>query len=93
MALKRATLKELTATQSRALRQILTDGYVPIRSELEDAVLDSITQGGFTPPDVNKPIGLGFTPDFRWPEQRLVVEADSREWHDDPIAQQDDAIP
>ena len=40
---------------------------------------------------MNKPIGLGFTPDFRWPEQRLVIEADSREWHDDPIAQQDDA--
>jgi hypothetical protein len=91
MALNRVTLKELAATRSRQLREILADGYVPTRSELEDAVLDLITQGGFAPPDVNTPIGLGFTPDFRWPDQRLVIEADSREWHDDPIAQQDDA--
>ena len=91
MALKRVTLAELREANSKQLRQILADGYVPTRSELEDAVLDLITQGGFTTPDVNKPIGLGFTPDFRWPEERLVIEADSREWHDDPIAQQDDA--
>ena len=40
---------------------------------------------------MNKPIGLGFTPDFRWPEQRLVIEADSKPWHDHPIARDDDA--
>jgi hypothetical protein len=91
MALKRVTLKELRDAHSKQLRQILADGYVPTRSELEDAVLDLITNGGFAPPDVNKPIGLGFTPDFRWPDHRLVIEADSRTWHDDPIAQQDDA--
>jgi very-short-patch-repair endonuclease len=91
MALKRVTVAELRQAKSRQLRTILADGYVPTRSELEDAVLDLITKGGFATPDVNKPIGLGFTPDFRWPAQRLVIEADSREWHDDPIAQQDDA--
>jgi hypothetical protein len=91
MALKRVTVGELTGGRSRTLRQILADGYVPTRSELEDAVLDLITRGGFAPPDVNTPIGVGFTPDFRWPERRLVIEADSREWHDDPIARQDDA--
>jgi len=91
MALKRVTLKELREAKSKQLRQILTDGYVPTRSELEDAVLDLLTQGGFAKPRVNEPIGLGFTPDFRWPDQRLVIEADSKNWHDDPIAQQDDA--
>ena len=91
MALKRVTVAELREAKSKQLRTILADGYVPTRSELEDAVLDLITKGGFAPPDVNKPIGLGFTPDFRWPNQRLVIEADSKNWHDDPIAQQDDA--
>jgi hypothetical protein len=90
MALKRVTVRELTGARSNQLREILADGYVPTRSELEDAVLDLITTGGFATPDVNQPVGLGFTPDFRWPEQRLVIEADSRQWHDDPIAQQDD---
>ncbi len=91
MALKRVTLKELRDAKSKQLRQILADGYVPTRSELEDAVLDLITKGGFAPPDVNKPLaGLTFTPDFRWPQERLVIEADSKNWHDDPIAQQDD---
>jgi len=26
-------------------------------------------------------------PDLRWPELRLIVEVDSAEWHDDPLAQ------
>ncbi len=92
MALNRVTLAELREAKSKQLRHILADGYVPTRSELEDAVLDLITRGGFVPPDVNKPLGgLNFTPDFRWPDQRLVIEADSKNWHDDPIAQQDDA--
>ena len=30
-------------------------------------------------------------PDFRWPEQRLVLEADSATWHDNPLAREDDA--
>jgi hypothetical protein len=93
MALKRATVRELVGG-SKALRQIVADGYVPTRSELEDAVLDLITSGGFTTPDVNKPIhvnGSTFTPDFRWPGQRLVIEADSRQWHDHRLAREDDA--
>ena len=30
-------------------------------------------------------------PDFRWPEQRLVVEADGAAWHDNQLAREDDA--
>jgi very-short-patch-repair endonuclease len=30
-------------------------------------------------------------PDFRWPAQRLVVEADGAAWHDHRFAREDDA--
>ena len=79
---------------SSKLTAILAQGHVPTRSELEDAVLDLITAGGFEPPLVNAPLyvqGRKIVPDFRWPEQRLVVEADGAKWHDNPLAKQDDA--
>jgi very-short-patch-repair endonuclease len=43
---------------------------------------------------VNQPLVLGgrrVVPDFRWPEQRLVVEADGAAWHDTKLAREDDA--
>jgi very-short-patch-repair endonuclease len=43
---------------------------------------------------VNAPYRLpGHTvyPDLWWPALRLVIEADSREWHDDPLARHEDA--
>ena len=49
-------------------------------------MLDLILRGGFAHPDVNVPLTIGgrrIVPDFRWPEQRLVVEADGATWHDD----------
>lgn len=64
------------------------------RTELEDRVYDLVVSGGFDPPDVNTPLhieGRRIIPDLRWPEQRLIVEADSRRWHDTPQARQDDA--
>jgi hypothetical protein len=76
------------------LRKILATGHAPARSELEDAVLDLILGAGFQRPDVNKPLhinGRKLIPDFRWPEQRLVIEADGAEWHDDRLAREDDA--
>jgi very-short-patch-repair endonuclease len=88
MARKRITTKALL--QEPKLRHYLADGYVPTRSELEDAVLDLLDAGGFQRPDVNKPLGR-IIPDFRWPEQKLVIEADSVEWHDNPLTRQDDA--
>ena len=78
----------------RNLRRILATGPAPTRSELEDVVLDLILRGGLAHPDVNVPLlvdGRRIVPDFRWPEQRLVVEADSRTWHDHRLAREDDA--
>jgi hypothetical protein len=66
----------------------------PTRTELEDVVLDLIVDGGFARPDVNKPLllaGRRVIPDFRWPDQHVVVEADGGAWHDNAIARQDDA--
>ena len=78
----------------RKLRTILASGPAPTRSELEDIVLDLILRAGLAHPSVNAPLTLGgrrVVPDFRWPEQRLVVEADGAVWHDNPTARADDA--
>lgn len=78
---------------SRVLRDILSRAR-PTRSELEEVVLDVIEAGGFEPPEVNESLKLDgrvVIPDFRWPEQRLVVEADGAAWHDDPLSRADDA--
>jgi very-short-patch-repair endonuclease len=57
-------------------------------------VLDLLLYGGFERPDVNAEMvfdGRRVVPDFRWPRERLVIEADSRTWHDNPVAREDDA--
>jgi hypothetical protein len=57
-------------------------------------VLDLILAGGLARPDVNKPLllaGRRVVPDFRWPQQRVVVEADGAAWHDNKTAREDDA--
>jgi hypothetical protein len=79
---------------SRRLAQVVATGPAPTRSALEDVVLDLLLDGGFEPPDVNKPLmvdGQRIIPDFRWPEQRLIVEADGAAWHDKRVAREDDA--
>jgi len=79
---------------SRRLRRIIATGPAPTRSELEDAVLDLLLRGGVVHPDVNEPLDLGgrrVVPDFRWPAQRLVVEADGAAWHEHKLAREDDA--
>jgi very-short-patch-repair endonuclease len=97
LALRRVTIKELLATpgqRHRNLNDIIAEGYVPTRNEFEDVVLDVIDTGGFTRPDVNQLIIVGgkrTRPDFRWPEQRLTIEADGGQWHDHPLAREDDA--
>jgi Protein of unknown function (DUF559) len=76
------------------LRRVIADGPAPTRSLLEDVVLDLIKAAGLEPPDVNVPIDLDgrrVVPDFRWPERRLVVEADGAAWHDNRLAREDDA--
>jgi hypothetical protein len=90
-----ATLLRLRPRRgSRRLRGILATGPAPTRSELEDIVLDLILGAGLVHPDVNAPLDIGgrvVRPDFRWPEQRLVVEADGGAWHDHALAREDDA--
>jgi hypothetical protein len=79
---------------SAKLACIVATGPAPTRSELEDAVLDLILRGGFAHPQVNEALrrsGRRVVPDFRWPEQRLVVEADGAAWHDNQLAREDDA--
>ena len=76
------------------LRRIIATGPAPTRSELEDAVLDLLLEGGIAHPDVNVPLSIGgrkVVPDLRWPQQRLVIEADGAAWHDDQLAREDDA--
>ncbi|HET8953354.1 MAG TPA: DUF559 domain-containing protein [Solirubrobacteraceae bacterium] len=76
------------------LARIVATGPAPTRSELEDVVLDLMLRGGLRHPDVNVPIRIGrrrVVPDFRWPEQRLVVEANGAKWHDGELAREDDA--
>jgi hypothetical protein len=90
-----ATVRRLGARRGIAnLNKILATGPAPTRSVLEDVVLDLVLTGGLVKPDVNKLLllaGRRVVPDFRWPEQHVVVEADSRTWHDNKTAREDDA--
>jgi very-short-patch-repair endonuclease len=79
---------------SSKLARVVATGPAPTRSELEDAVLDLILRGGLAHPRVNEALRLSgrrVVPDFRWPEQHLVVEADGAAWHDNQLAREDDA--
>ena len=76
------------------LGKILNLSAAPTASHAEDVVLDLVLKSGLEHPEVNAPdrvAGRLTIPDLRWPEQRLIVEVDSREWHSDPLAQRDDA--
>src|SRR5918992_953572 len=90
-----ATMHHLGPRRGTAnLTKLLATGPAPTRSELEDAVLDLLLEGGIPHPDVNRPLtfdGRRVIPDFRWPQYRLVLEADGAEWHDDRLAREDDA--
>ena len=71
----------------RLPRHILDLGAVPTRSPLEDDAHDIVVQAGLQAPEVNAPYRLPTRtvyPDLRWPALGLIVEVDSREWHDDP---------
>jgi len=93
MARKRASVRELVAVRGRPgsanLTRIIADGYTPTRSELEDAVLDLIERAGIVRPQINRRDGITM-PDFRWPEERLILEADGQAWHDHKLAREDD---
>ena len=79
---------------SRRLASVVAAGFLPTRSVLEDVVLALFERGGLARPDVNVPLRLAgrvVVPDFRWPAERLVVEADGRAYHDHKLAREDDA--
>jgi hypothetical protein len=79
------------AELARLPASILALGAVPTRSPAEDSAYDVVVRAGLQPPDeVNAPFRLRsgtVYPDLRWPALRLIVEVDSAEWHDDPLAQ------
>jgi Transcriptional regulator, AbiEi antitoxin/Protein of unknown function (DUF559) len=85
LAMKRITPNDLANTK------LAPSAHTPTRSELEDVVLDLIQQGGIAKPDVNQPLPNGLIPDFRWPEQRLILEADGAAFHANALASEDDA--
>jgi hypothetical protein len=79
---------------ARALARIVATGPAPTRSELEDVVLDLVLDAGFPHPQVNVPLVVGgrlLVPDFRWPDARVIVEADGAAWHEGSVAREDDA--
>ncbi|HEY6886659.1 MAG TPA: DUF559 domain-containing protein [Solirubrobacter sp.] len=93
-ALNRGQVKvsELVTRRHRGaakLRKILATA-APTRNEYEDIVLAVLHQGGLPKPDVNVRRGRQI-PDFRWPEHRVILEADSRKYHGHLLARADDA--
>jgi predicted transcriptional regulator of viral defense system len=63
------------------------------RSELERMFLHVCLQVGLPQPEVNISLQVGdrrFKPDFLWRPQRLILEADSRRFHDTDVAFVDD---
>jgi hypothetical protein len=86
---------KFTAAELEQLpKSILDLGAASTRSPLEDRVHDFVVRSGLEPPLAN-PVyrlpGRTVFPDLYWPRHRLIVEVDSVQWHDDPLARADDA--
>jgi len=76
---------------------MLLDGIHPqtkrTRSDLEVLFLDMCVRAGLPEPEVNVKIDVGdrlLKPDFLWRDAGLIVEADSRRYHDTDSAFQID---
>lgn len=102
LSLRHVTLAEVLSTMDRLgprrgrrnLRDIIVAGGAPTRSVLEDRVFDLMVQAGIARPQVNSRLvldGRVVVPDFLWPSEGLVVEADGQIWHDNKLAREDDA--
>ena len=95
-ALRQARFSDVELRQlprTGVLGRIINLSAAPTRSDNENFVLDLVLDAGFEHPLVNAPYflpGQTYYPDLWWPDVRLIVEVDSREWHDDPLAQRDD---
>lgn len=94
LGLELVTPPELVTYSGRgaqSLRRVLATA-APTKSENENLVLHLIHQAGLPAPLVNPPIdGTSYIPDFVWPDQRLILEADSKRFHGNMIARADDA--
>ena len=93
-ALRQARFSE--AELARLPRSILDLGADPTNSSLEDDALDFVVRHGLQrPSEVNAPYRLSTStvyPDLRWPDLQILVEVDSRRWHDDLLARRADAL-
>jgi very-short-patch-repair endonuclease len=70
------------------------DELVRTRSELEVVFFRLVLEAGIERPLVNREVRVGdraFEVDFQWPAARLVVETDSRRFHDNPLARKRDS--
>lgn len=78
------------------LRAILADadiGATITRSQLEERFLAFIDRYGLPRPICNQPLilkGREFQPHCMWPNHRLIVELDSRTFHETAVAFEDD---
>jgi hypothetical protein len=72
------------------LSALLDRGPAPTRSPLEDDLVDFLDHHGLGPRQHNARVA-GYEVDVLFPEARLVIEADSRTYHDTPIARAHDA--
>jgi len=92
VALERALARAGGRSAGRRLRVALaayTGEPAPVRSELERRALELFTHAGLPRPRVNTLVLTAEGPlevDFCWPDRRLVVEADSYEFHGTPAA-------
>jgi len=86
----RALLKRSRRRRGVARLRLILDTIHPqtkrTRSELERLFLGMCTKGSVPEPEVNvwlsAPNGKRYQADFLWRDQRLIVEADSRRFHD-----------
>lgn len=78
------------ATASRASTTSKATKVPRLRSELEARLLALIRAADLPTPTCNQRIRCGdggaVEVDFLWPGQRVVVEADGRRFHDNPLA-------
>ena len=101
LGLHRVSIRQLVAGRRRPesrrgavkLDRVLATA-APTRTVLEDVVYALIVNGGSAAArreQASPHRRPACDPDFRWPAQRVVVEADGGACHDNPIAREDDA--
>jgi hypothetical protein len=86
----RALLRRSRRRRGVARVRLILDSIHPLtkrtRSELERLFLGMCSKGSVPEPEVNvwllAPNGKRYQADFLWRERRLIVEADSRRFHD-----------